>query len=163
MKQWTKVILILSAAMLLIGLPVCFAQQPGPEDVYRQYRKLLSSTNGAHSLDGFYSARTVAMQQKIMKELRAQGQTEAEIQTWLFEGVKKGFQYEASRKQIDFKQSDGKAVMTFEVEDKNVPDYFKDNPEIDSVVINETIEEVHFVYEDGWKIDNTVIRPKKAK
>ena len=163
MIQWAKVLSILSAVLLLTWLPVCFAQQPGPEEVYRQYRELLSSADGAQSLDRFYSARTVAMRQKIMEKLRAKGKTEAEIQARLFEGDKQRFQYEARRKQIDFKQSDGKAVMTFEVEDKNVPDHFKNNPEIDSVVINETIEEVHFVYENGWKIDNTVIRLEKAK
>ncbi|MCG8097883.1 MAG: hypothetical protein JAZ05_02205, partial [Candidatus Thiodiazotropha taylori] len=94
--------------------------------------------------------------------LKSRGISEVEAKSTLFRGRQRAFKYEKSRKKTGFHQSDTKAVITFVVEDENIPNHFSNKPSVNSVTtIEKTIEEVHLVNENGWKLDRRVIKPFK--
>jgi hypothetical protein len=162
MKKELNILSMLILAASLIWTPICYSQQPGPEEVYQQYRKTLSTKNNFDSLIGLLSSRTLEASNHYIEKVKSRGLSEAEAKSALFGGRKRNFKYEKSRKQIDFQQAGNKAIITFEVESENIPNHFKNKPSVDSVVtIEKTIEEVHFVNENGWKLDHTLISPRK--
>ena len=164
MKKMVSGLSILILVTSLIWVPVCFSQQSGPEEVYRQYRMILSSKNDFDALAGLLSSRTLKASLQYIEKLKSRGVPEAEAKSNLLKGRKRAFKYEKSRKQTGFNQMGSKAVITFVVEDKNIPNHFKNKPSVDSVAtIEKTVEEVHFVNENGWKLDHTVIKPWKSK
>jgi hypothetical protein len=164
MKKELNILSMLILAASLIWTPICYSQQPGPEEVYQQYRTTLSTKNDFDSLIGLLSSRTLEASNHYIEKVKSRGLSEAEAKSALFGGRKRNFKYEKSRKQVDFQQAGNKAIITFEVESENIPNHFKNKPSVDSVVtIEKTIEEVHFVNENGWKLDHTLITPRKSK
>jgi hypothetical protein len=160
-KKFSNGLYILILAISLFWAPTCFSQQLGPEEVYNQYRMTLSTKDDFDALDGLLSSRTLETSHQYIEKIKSRGISETEAKSALFRGRKRHYKYEKSRKQVDFHQTGSKAVITFEVESENIPNHFKNKPSIDSVTtIEKTIEEVHFVYESGWKLDHTVIKPR---
>jgi hypothetical protein len=154
---------ILFFGVSLIWAQVCFSQQHGPEEVYRQYRMILSTSDDFDSLAGLLSSRTLETSHQYIEKMKSRGISEAEAKSALFGGRKRHYKYEKNRKQIDFHQSGDRAIITYKVEEENIPNHFKNKPTVDSVAtIEKTIEEVHFINENGWKIDHTVIKPVKS-
>ncbi|MCG7983227.1 MAG: hypothetical protein JAY90_10840 [Candidatus Thiodiazotropha lotti] len=164
MKKRVNSLSLLVLISSLFWLPACFSQQPGPQEVYHQYLMILSSSNNFDALSDLLSSRTLKASHHYIEKLKSRGISEAEAKSNLFRGRKRAFKYERSRKQTGIHQSGDKAVITFEVEDEELPDHFKNKPSVDSVVtIEKTIQEVHLVNEKGWKLDHTVIKPGKSK
>jgi hypothetical protein len=164
MNVISKSLSLLILATPLFWATVCFSQQPPPEEVFRQYRMTLSTSEDFDSLTGLLSSRSLESSRQFIDKMKSRGLSEEDTKTALFRGRKQIFEYETNRKQIGFRQAVNKAVIYFEVEEKNLPNHFNKNTSVDSVkTIEKTIEEVHFVYEDGWKIDRISIKPKKAR
>ncbi|MCG8074458.1 MAG: hypothetical protein AB2767_17340 [Candidatus Thiodiazotropha taylori] len=148
----------------LFWLPVCYSQQAGPEEIYQQYRQTLSSSRDFDALTGLLSNRTLKASYQYIEKLKSRGISEAEAKSNLFRGRQRAFKYEKSRKLTKLHQADRKAVITFIVEDENIPDHFGNQASVDSVTtIQKTIEEVHLVNENGWKLDHRVIKPFKSQ
>ncbi|MCG8017387.1 MAG: hypothetical protein JAY97_14335 [Candidatus Thiodiazotropha sp. 'RUGA'] len=162
MKKKVNNLPLLILITSLFWLPACYSQQAGPEEIYQQYRQTLSSSSDFDALTGLLSNRTLKARYQYIEKLKSRGISEAEAKSNLFRGRQRAFKYEKSRKQTDFRQSDRKAVITFIVEDENIPNHFSNKPSVDSVsTIEKTIEEVHLVDENGWKLDHRVIKPFK--
>jgi hypothetical protein len=154
MNVFSKSLSLLILAISLFWATVCFSQQPPPEEVFRQYRMTLSTSDDFDSLTGLLSSRSIESSRQYIDKMKSRGLSEEDAKTALFRG----------RKQIDFRQTGNKAVISFEVEEENIPNHFKKSPSADTVeTIEKTIEEVHFVYENGWKLDRISIKPKRAR
>jgi hypothetical protein len=164
MNVFSKSLSLLILAISLFWATVCFSQQPPPEEVFRQYRMTLSTSDDFDSLTGLLSSRSIESSRQYIDKMKSRGLSEEDAKTALFRGRKQIFEYEKNRKQIDFRQTGNKAVISFEVEEENIPNHFKKSPSADTVeTIEKTIEEVHFVYENGWKLDRISIKPKRAR
>jgi len=164
MKKSANSLTILVFGISVISAQVCFSQQSGPEEVYHQYRIILSTSADFDSLAGLLSSRTLETSRQYIEKMKSRGLSEAEAKSALLGGRKYIYKYEKRRKQIDIHQAGNKAVITFEVEDENIPNHFKNKPSVDSVeTIENTIEEVHFLNENGWKLDRIVVRPNRGK
>ncbi|MCG7964722.1 MAG: hypothetical protein N0E54_18610 [Candidatus Thiodiazotropha taylori] len=162
MKKKAINLSLLILVISLLWLPVCYSQQAGPEEIYQQYRQTLSSSSDFDALTGLLSNRTLKASYQYIEKLKSRGISEAEAKSTLFRRRLRAFKYEKSRKKSGFHQSDTKAVITFVVEDENIPNHFSNKPSVNSVTtIEKTIEEVHLVNENGWKLDRRVIKPFK--
>ncbi|MCG8057483.1 MAG: hypothetical protein JAY94_17530 [Candidatus Thiodiazotropha endolucinida] len=162
MKKKAINLSLLILVISLLWLPVCYSQQAGPEEIYQQYRQTLSSSSDFDALTGLLSNRTLKASYQYIEKLKSRGISEAEAKSTLFRGRQRAFKYEKSRKKSGFHQSGTKAVITFVVEDENIPNHFSNKPSVNSVTtIEKTIEEVHLVNENGWKLDRRVIKPFK--
>lgn len=63
--------------------------------------------------------------------------------------------------QIDKIKTDKEATVVYSFEDSCTKEMIKKNPKKYKNMTADSIQEVNFIYEGGWKIDNTTLRPNK--
>ena len=102
MNKVTNGLSILILAVAMIWVQACFSQQLGPEEVYQQYRVILSTSDDFDALAGLLSSRTLESSRQYIEKMKSRGIAEAEAKSALFGGRRRIFKYEKSRKLVDF-------------------------------------------------------------
>ena len=151
------------AILLLIGTYICTgcSSKSGPEDVYKQYINSVPSADKFTDLDIFFPADRIAKRKNMILKLKTKrNKTENEVLDAMLRMAKRIEKCVDNRKIIKKTVTDNKARITYSFKDVCSEQLIKDNPEMKGA-ITATIEDVDFVYEDGWKLSSRSPRPEK--
>jgi hypothetical protein len=135
--------------------------EPGPDAIFQQYITVMEGSTDIRLLEPFISTGHKNKRKTYINIQREKGKTESQIQEKLLRGMYHVYNcIENLEQHSERKFKNGRVSLTYTF------DYYCSKEDKDSeFVINEdemrpSFLEVHFVYQDGWKVENTGSRPR---
>ncbi len=161
MSKISKIFYINLSFVLM--LTSCSASEIEPEEVHAQYLKAVPLADNIKSLDSFLSANNIASRTSSIEKLKSRGKIESKIHDRFLKNRKHKVKCLKNLKQIKKIKSAKVATITYSFDDICSTEMMKKQPEIYGKMIVANIKEVSFVYENGWKIDKSSVRPEKPQ